>query len=127
MKRFVLGLLAANVTGAYLAAFLVLLYSPGPFSIETGLDLLKFVLLGTAIILNFWLPLLAASAVLGLLLGAINTKTSWPYAAGGAALGIGFALGVTEGVSAETWEPQAIGLLSGAAGGLIHWRIVTRT
>lgn len=123
MKRFVLGLLAANATSAYLAAFLVLLYSPGPFTMETGLDLLKFIPFGTAIMLNFWPPLLIASTLLVLLLGAGGVTASWIYVLGGGLLGIGFAIAVTESAFLDGWVPQLIGLGSGAAGGWIYWRI----
>jgi len=51
---------------------------------------------------------------------------SWVYASGGAVLGIGFASAVKQGVFHDAWEPWAIGLVSGAAGGLIYWRIAVR-
>lgn len=123
MKRFALGLLAANVTATYLATFLVLLYNPGPFAVETGLDLLKFIPLGAVAILSFWFPLFVGSILLVLLLSAVGTQTYWVYASGGAVLGIGFALAVKQGVFYDAWEPWAIGLVSGAAGGWIYWRI----
>lgn len=127
MKRAAFGLLAVNVTAAYLTAFLVLLYSPGPFTVERPLDFLKFIPFGTAIILNFWLPLFTASTLLVLLLGAAGAKASWFYASGGAVLGIGFAVAVDEGVFFGTWGPRLIGLATGAICGWIYWRIAFRS
>lgn len=123
MKRAAFGLLAVNVTAAYLTAFLMLLYSPGPFTVEKPLDLLKFVPFGTAIILNFWLPIFTASTLLMLLLGAAGARASWLYASGGALLGIGLVVAVDEGAFFGTWGPRAIGLATGAVCGWIYWRI----